>query len=145
MNKIAREIGMKNTNFANPHGLPNSLNKSTAEDLIKLCSLAIKCKEFIDIVSKKTYIPSVENYKDIRRELVWTNTNKLLDSDQGFYGIKTGVTVPAGPCLATYFKSGSYSYLFVVLGSKSLDMRFSDAKNLMWWLFREFERNSNHD
>lgn len=38
MNRLAAEIGMKNSTFANPHGLPNSQSGSTAEDLSILIS-----------------------------------------------------------------------------------------------------------
>ena len=36
MNKYAKELDLKNTNFANPHGLANNLNKSSSYDLGKL-------------------------------------------------------------------------------------------------------------
>lgn len=36
MNRLAGELGLKSTTYANPHGLPNSQNGSTAEDLSTL-------------------------------------------------------------------------------------------------------------
>jgi D-alanyl-D-alanine carboxypeptidase len=37
MNKNAKKLGMSNTNFDSPHGLPNKNNKSTSYDMTKLC------------------------------------------------------------------------------------------------------------
>ena len=42
MNKYAKELDLKNTNFSNPHGLPHSLNKSTCMDVSKLTHFALK-------------------------------------------------------------------------------------------------------
>ena len=42
MNKYAKELDLKNTNFSNPHGLPHSLNKSTFMDVSKLTNFALK-------------------------------------------------------------------------------------------------------
>lgn len=42
MNKTARELNLTNTSFANPHGLSNRNNKSTSNDLSRLCYIAMK-------------------------------------------------------------------------------------------------------
>jgi D-alanyl-D-alanine carboxypeptidase len=42
MNQIARKIGLTRTTWANPHGLSNVNNLSTAEDVAKLCMTAMK-------------------------------------------------------------------------------------------------------
>ncbi len=56
MNKIAQYLGMKNTVFANSHGLSDHRNKSTAHDLILLTVNIVKTSEkFRNIVSTKVY------------------------------------------------------------------------------------------
>ena len=42
MNRFAKDIGMLDSNFANPHGLSNRASHSTAFDLTKLCTYAMK-------------------------------------------------------------------------------------------------------
>jgi len=41
MNKTARQLELKNTNFANPHGLANKFNVSSSEDIAKLALSAL--------------------------------------------------------------------------------------------------------
>jgi len=52
MNKNAIILGLKNTKFANPHGLPNNLSKSTANDVAKLCCICMKLENFRYIVKQ---------------------------------------------------------------------------------------------
>jgi serine-type D-Ala-D-Ala carboxypeptidase (penicillin-binding protein 5/6) len=51
MNRLARQLGMSSSNFANPHGLSNPANYSTAADLAKLCTYAMRNQHFRAIVS----------------------------------------------------------------------------------------------
>jgi len=53
MNRLASEMGLFNTNFANPHGLMNKYNKSSAEDIAKLASISMENESFKKIVSTK--------------------------------------------------------------------------------------------
>lgn len=55
MNRLARRIGMMNTNLVNPHGLSNTASYSTASDLAKLCSYAMKNEKFRRIVNTQSY------------------------------------------------------------------------------------------
>lgn len=55
MNKVARKIDMNNSNFANPHGLSNTNNHSTAEDLAKLCTFSMRNPIFRRVVQTKRY------------------------------------------------------------------------------------------
>lgn len=77
MNKQARMIGLKNTQFGNPHGLPHQAAKSTASDLAKLCCRCMKSSLFRKIVSCRDYKVVVKNGKGTRL-IEWKNTNKLL-------------------------------------------------------------------
>jgi D-alanyl-D-alanine carboxypeptidase (penicillin-binding protein 5/6) len=63
MNKVARECGMKNTRFANAHGLSNQFNKSTAEDMAKLATIAMKNQLFAKICNTQNYKCSVTDKK----------------------------------------------------------------------------------
>src|SRR4051812_36339396 len=88
MNKEAQRIGMKNTKFANPHGLPSPDNFSTAEDLSILAARVIlDFPEFYKIDSVKSF-----TYNKITQP----NRNRLLWLDPTVDGMKTGHTEGAG-------------------------------------------------
>ena len=71
-----------------------------------------------------------------RRNVVWTNTNHLLDIE-GYDGVKTGTTRAAGTCLVASGRRGSDHLIVVVLGgSSSPDSRYPDARNLFRWAWR---------
>ena len=59
----------------------------------------------------------------------WTNTNKLLDLEQCF-GIKTGITPAAGPCMSAYFSDGDFDAIIVVLNTKNKNSRFNEVRKL---------------
>ena len=59
------------------------------------------------------------------------NTNKLLED--GFDGIKTGITETAGPCLAASYKD----FIIVVLNSKSMNERWLEVKKLVKWILNK--------
>ncbi len=87
MNKRAREIGAKNTNFVNPHALDAEGHYTTAFDLALIAREAMKNDKFREIVSTKTYSIPMEG-ENWDRAL--KNHNKLLWQYEGCTGIKTG-------------------------------------------------------
>ena len=68
--------------------------------------------------------------------MTWTNTNKLLDVE-GYEGVKTGTTTPAGNCLVACGSRGEDRLIVVVLGATATDGRYVDARNLFRWAWRE--------
>jgi D-alanyl-D-alanine carboxypeptidase (penicillin-binding protein 5/6) len=71
-----------------------------------------------------------------KRPVVWTNTNKLLDIE-GYEGVKTGTTTPAGNCLVASGRRGEDRLIVVVLGATTTDGRYQDARNLFRFAWRE--------
>ena len=98
MNKKAKEIGMENTSFKNPSGLTAEGHFSTAFDMALLGSYAIKNKKFREACSLGTFSVSFGNPEYQR---TFKNHNKLLDSVEGAFGIKTGFTKASGRCLVS--------------------------------------------
>ena len=103
MNKQAKALQMTKTHFANPHGLINKLNKSTVQDLAKLCQVVLDNPVCSRVVRTKTYRTIITNTrqdqkggarKPTSRAWSWKNTNKLLDKE-GYTGLKTGWTFTA--------------------------------------------------
>lgn len=65
MNKFARKIHMRATNYANPHGLADKSNHSTAHDLACLANFCMKNETFRQVVNSKTY--SSINYLPVKK------------------------------------------------------------------------------
>lgn len=103
MNNQAKDLGLLNTKFANPHGLPHPEAKSTAVEVTKICVACLQDPMFRNVVKTQNYECQTKcSESGAERKVEWMNTNKLLRRP-GFIGIKTGITVTAGPCLATAY------------------------------------------
>lgn len=96
MNARAKEIGAMNTNFVNPHGLPDDRHYTTAYDLALIARTAMGNDVFRRIVSTQRASISWEG-RTYNRQL--KNKNALLTDYAGATGIKTGFTSKAGRCL----------------------------------------------
>ena len=92
MNDKARNLGLKNTHFANPNGLDSPGHYSTARDLAVLSAYAMENPIFRQTVSTKSLMLG-------QRYL--TNHNKLLWRVEGADGVKTGYTKAAGRILVS--------------------------------------------
>ena len=128
MNSNARELKLNNTVYANPHGLMNKENKSTAEDIAKLSAICMNLPLFSDIVKKTQYKCSGKSSSGKHNAYVWNNTNQLLN--KGFNGVKTGNTITAGPCLSASYKDDTYNLIIVVMGCKSSSHKWHEVIRL---------------
>lgn len=127
MNRKAKAIGMKNTNFTNPCGFDSSNfghHYSTALDLLTLSEYAIKNSAFNDMAKLKRHNFQAVNTK--RSYAAYTH-NKLLNNYKYAVGIKTGYTQKAGPCLIARAKKDNKDVLVVMLNSEH---RWNDIKTI---------------
>lgn len=115
MNKKAAEIGMRDTEFANPHGLDDAENHySTAYDMALLMQYAMKNEEFRRISGTKVYRAPAPPGEDGAR--VWRNKNKLLTSLYEYCtGGKTGYTKRAHRTLVTTASKDGVDLIAVTL------------------------------
>lgn len=114
MNEKAKEIGMKNSSFSNPHGLDDENHYSTAYDMALLTMHAMKNETFKTIVSTKSKIAETdgdEKYKYL------TNHNKLLSMYEWCKGVKTGFTKKCGRCLVSYSEKDGVKLITVTLNA----------------------------
>jgi D-alanyl-D-alanine carboxypeptidase (penicillin-binding protein 5/6) len=136
MNREAERMGMKNTRFANPHGLPSPDNYSTAQDLSTLAARVIAdFPEFYKIDSVKSF-----TYNKITQP----NRNRLLWLDPTVDGMKTGHTENAGYCMIASAhrpngQSGERRLISVVLGTTSDSARTQESQKLLNWGFQNFD------
>lgn len=130
MNKTAKNLGLKNSSFANSTGLPHPDQRMSMEDLAILSRHIIK--EFPDLYhyfSEKEFV-----YNKIKQG----NRNPLLYSMKGADGLKTGHTEEAGFCLAASATKGERRLIEVMSGMSSNKERSEESERLMSWGFREF-------
>ncbi len=111
MNKKAKEIGMKNTVYKNPHGLDeDTQNYSTAYDMALLSSYAYKNDVYKEISKTKKW-----EVKTNKKSYVWYNRNKLLTMYKYSTGGKTGFTPKAGKTLVTTASKNDLNLTVVTL------------------------------
>ena len=133
MNSKAKTLGLLNTNFVTPHGLDNENHYTTALDLAILTDYALKNDIFSKIVKTKNYTVLINNNpKNI------SNTNELLGTFDGIYGVKTGFTNGANRCLVTACKRGDLDFICIVLGCDTKKDRTKDTIKLLSYAFNNF-------
>lgn len=96
MNERARSMGLKNTSFANPHGLSAENHYTSAYDLAVIAATALNNDLFKKIVSTKNVTVPGNEFRETR---YFANKNKLLYNYTGATGVKIGFTTEAGRCL----------------------------------------------
>jgi serine-type D-Ala-D-Ala carboxypeptidase (penicillin-binding protein 5/6) len=135
MNRRARALGLKELAYRDPNGLSRD-NVSSARDLAALAREALTDERFRSYVTTRKHECDVVTSTGEKRAVVWTNTNKLLDIE-GYDGVKTGTTTPAGNCLVASGRRGEDRLIVVVLGATTADGRYQDARNLFRYAWRE--------
>jgi serine-type D-Ala-D-Ala carboxypeptidase (penicillin-binding protein 5/6) len=135
MNKEAERMGMKNSRFGNPHGLPSAENYSTAQDLSILAArVIVDFPEFYKIDSVKSF-----TYNKITQP----NRNRLLWLDPTVDGMKTGHTEAAGYGMIASAKRPNGGLqrrlISVVLGTNSDQTRTQESQKLLNWGFQNFD------
>ena len=134
MNNKAEELGLTNSHFVVPHGLDNEGHYTTAHELAKITDYALKNETFKKIVSTSNTTISINgNLKQIN------NTNKLLNSVSGVYGVKTGFTNGAGRCLVTAWEKNDMDIITVIIGADTNNLRTTDTKKLIEYVEKNYE------
>jgi D-alanyl-D-alanine carboxypeptidase (penicillin-binding protein 5/6) len=137
MNATAVALGLRNTHFANFDGLgwPTEFSTySTPKDLITLGLAAMRLPAFRAIVRQRSYYVAPTAQHHAYR---WQNTNQLLGSYPGAFGIKTGHTLGAGYCLLFEAQRSGRTLIGVVLYSSGTNSvaAFADAARMLNWAF----------
>ncbi|MCL1831671.1 MAG: D-alanyl-D-alanine carboxypeptidase [Oscillospiraceae bacterium] len=118
MNTKARQIGMTDTQFANPHGLDQANHHSTAYDMAVLTAYALTRSDesatFREIAATQSVRTEFGN-PPYRRWL--SNNNKLLHMYEGCIGVKTGFTDNARRCLITAAQRDGRTLIAVTLNA----------------------------
>lgn len=131
----AQELGMTNTTFANPHGLPDSRNISTARDLAILSRAVMRdYPQYYRLFSTKNFAFRGQNIR---------NHNGLLYTMDGVDGLKTGFTNASGFNLAISAVRDNRRLIAVVMGGPTAATRNKVAESLLLTGFDVLERRAH--
>jgi len=135
MNDKAKELGLKNTNFKNPHGLDAANHYSTAYDMAMIAKELIKHEKVFEYTSiYETYLR-----QNLPTKIWLVNTNKLVRFYEGLDGLKTGYTSEAGYCLTFTAKKNNMRLLGVVMGEPDSSVRNEEVKEMLDYGFAQYE------
>ncbi len=132
MNNRAMELGMGDTHFVNPTGLPAEGHVTSAWDI------ALMSRELI------LHHPDIRRFTTIWMDTIrggefgLSNTNKLIRFYDGATGLKTGSTDAAGYCISATAEREGMELIAVVLGGETSQQRFEDAKTMLNYGFSTY-------
>jgi D-alanyl-D-alanine carboxypeptidase (penicillin-binding protein 5/6) len=136
MNARAAALGLEHTSYANPIGLDEAGNYSTARDLASLTRVLLRRPRFARIVD----MPEAELDSGLRPRVV-ENRNDLVANYPWVSGVKTGHTLDAGNVLVGAANGpGRAHVISVVLGEPSEAARDQDTLTLLRWGLARFHR-----
>jgi D-alanyl-D-alanine carboxypeptidase (penicillin-binding protein 5/6) len=134
MDERAKALGLENTHFINPHGLPPLTDDSpycTARDLAVIAKAADKLPDIRKIVKMQSYKFTKPDGKSIDL----ANTNRVLRSASYCDGMKTGYTEAAGYCLVATGERNGRRRIVVVLNDTDAGV-WKDAQALLDWALK---------
>ena len=136
MNRRAQQLGLRNTHYANPIGLDERGNYSSARDLVRLAALLRDHKFFRTSVDR----PSVRLTSG-NRERTFANRNDLIGRYRWVNGVKSGHTSQAGYVLVGSGRdTRGVQLISAVLGTPSKAARDEATMELLRWGLRRFQR-----
>jgi D-alanyl-D-alanine carboxypeptidase (penicillin-binding protein 5/6) len=127
MNAKARELGMYQSSFVNPNGLPAPGQYSTARDMAKVAMVAYRNPTLRAMVNIKAL---TWRYPDGRVKQ-FSNTNQVLRNYALCNGMKTGYTQASGFCLISSASHGGRDVIVVMLGNTR--QIWHDSYRLLHW------------
>lgn len=136
MNQRAKDLGMKDTNFQNPTGLPTENHYTTAYDISIMSRELLKHDTILKYSG--TYMETISNNRKTPIELV--NHNKLVRFFNGCDGLKTGFTNEAKYCISATAHRNGVRMIAIIMGAPTYKIRNRDASMLLNYGFSLFER-----
>ena len=127
MNKRAKDMGLKDTNFKNCHGLDEEGHYSSAYDMAFIARELVKHEKILEYSSiYETYLREGTSKK------IWlVNTNKLVRFKSGVDGLKTGYTNSAGFCLTATMKQDGMRVIATVMGEPDSTTRNNEVSQML--------------
>ena len=137
MNNKVKELGLKNTNFVNVHGLDAENHYSSAYDMSQIAIELLKHEKILEYTSLyEDYLIKPDGTK------TWlVNTNKLVRFYEGIDGLKTGYTSTAKYCLTATGMKNNIRFVSVVMGVDTSEHRSLDTSNMFNYAFANYKLN----
>ena len=139
MNKKAEELGCTDSNFVNPHGLPDPDHYTSAYDMALIARAAINNDIFRQITGTRTYVIPPTNIQEETRYLA--NHHKFVNGARDYEGViggKTGYTSKALYTLVTFAERDGLTLISVIMHCDSIANEYSDTANLLNYGFDNF-------
>lgn len=135
MNKKAKSLGLKDTHFKNPTGLPAADHYSSAYDM------AIMGRELLKHQLITKYTGTYEDYlrQNTEKQFWLVNTNKLVRFYPGADGLKTGFTQEARYCLTATAKKNNMRVVSVIMGAPTSKERNAQMSKLLDYAFNQYQ------
>jgi serine-type D-Ala-D-Ala carboxypeptidase (penicillin-binding protein 5/6) len=134
MNERARELGMNDTRFVNPNGLPVEGHYSSAHDIAVMSRELLKHQE----ITKYTGLYQDYLRKTSEKPFWLVNTNKLVRFYSGADGLKTGYTSEAKYCLSATALRDGLRVVAVVMGEPTTKQRNSEVSQMFDFAFAQY-------
>ncbi len=136
MNRMARDLGLQNTHFENPHGLDGETHYTTAHELAIITKRAMQSELFCTMIAtkKKTISHPAEG-----QARLLCNHNRLLSSYEGAIGVKTGYTKKSGRCLVSAAERDGVRLIAVTLNAPN---DWQDHEAMLDYGFSRMERKT---
>lgn len=138
MNRMAKQLGLKDTRFLMPHG--DSTHRqgatSTVADLVRLGRHAMQKPRLAKILGTRRYVARSVTKNGQAKEQLWKNSNALLAFAE-YDGLKNGTSEAAGRCLLASGKRQGEHLIVAVLGCGRNPSRYNDTRNLFRWAWRQ--------
>lgn len=135
MNNKAKSLGLNDTHFKNPTGLPASDHYSSAYDM------AIMGRELLKHPLITKYTGTYEDYlrQNTEKQFWLVNTNKLVRFYPGADGLKTGFTAEARYCLTATAKKNNMRVVSVIMGAPTSKERNAQMSKLLDYAFNQYQ------
>ncbi|HEX5929253.1 MAG TPA: D-alanyl-D-alanine carboxypeptidase family protein [Solirubrobacterales bacterium] len=135
MNRRAAALGLADTHYANPIGLDQRGNFSSALDLATLTRRLLRNPVFARIVDSPTAL-----LRSLRPPRRIENSNDLLWMEPWVTGVKTGHTFDAGYVLVASGERKGVELISVVLGVPTEEARYAASLELLEYGFSQYQR-----
>jgi D-alanyl-D-alanine carboxypeptidase (penicillin-binding protein 5/6) len=135
MNRYAAALGLADTHYANPVGLDQQGNFSSAADLATLARRLLRRPVFAEIADSRTAL-----LRSLRPPRRIETLNDLLYMAPWATGVKTGHTFDAGYVLVGSGQRDGVSLVSVAIGAPTEETRFTDNLALLEWGFSQYRR-----
>lgn len=135
MNNKAKELGLTDTNFKNPHGLDDANHYSSAYDMSLIAKELVKHEKVLE------FTQIYEDYlrKGTDKELWLVNTNKLVRFYPGVDGLKTGYTSTAGYCLTATAYKNDMRLIAVAMGEETSTTRNAEVTAMLDYGYAQYK------